>query len=101
METDRCPKCDATPVVAGYMNPQGGGFYRERFTPLGLSFFRLRPWWWGAPRCEKFHACLACGFVWSQLLPGDLRAFVHKYGNAKSRLTLAQFQKGPSDPDAV
>jgi len=100
MADEPCPKCDATTVVDGEMNGGGGGSDCSKFTPAGLRFFSLHMWW-TAPPCGVCRACLRCGFVWTQLRPEDLRAYIDKHGNAETKLNLSPFQKGLPDRDVV
>jgi hypothetical protein len=96
MDTDRCPKCNATTVVAGLvLGKEGGGVV---FAPTGIRFhFRL---WGGPPSCSyDGGACLACGLVWTHLLPEDLLAWLDKYGNDETKLKLSAFQKGNPEQD--
>jgi hypothetical protein len=99
MDTDHCPKCDAKAVVAG--NFKAGGRVGGRwFEPTGMRFFEFR-WEQGVYCPEPFRACLKCGHVWTHLQPEDLRTFIDKHGNAKTKLKLSPFRKAPPEQDLV
>ena len=101
MDTDHCPKCDATTVVAGNMNLVSGGGI-ARFTPKGMRFFDLRGGLsWNMPPCGDFRACLTCGLVWSNLKLEELREYIDNHGTAETKLKLSPFRKAPPEQDLV
>jgi hypothetical protein len=99
MDTDHCPKCDATPVVAGRFHgmEQRGKF----FEPTGMRFFNFRLSGRGVSCPEPLRACLTCGHVWTHLQPEDLRTFIDKHGNVDTKLKLSHFRKAPPEQDLV
>ena len=57
MDTDRCPKCDATTVVGGRLGDNWKG--HKWFEPSGMRFFNFRLRGWGISRLDPIRACLS------------------------------------------
>ena len=99
MDTDCCPKCDATTVVGGRLGDNRKA--HKWFEPSGMRFFNFRLRGWGISCLDPIRACLSCGHVWTSLKPEELRTFIEKHGTAETKLKLLPFQKCPPDQDLV
>jgi hypothetical protein len=85
MTSDTCPRCGAEATTGGFIpGSRGGG--PVCFIPEGCR----KTWWWLGVRFRgsPFFACLACGLVWSGLLPDELRAHIESYGDVKAKSRL-------------
>ena len=97
MDPEHCPKCNKATVITGWVPHKA--FLPQTFEPAGMRFFNFRSSG-SAPSCTSdFRACCACGLVWSQLSPVELRAFIDEHGNAETKLKLSGFRKGPPEQE--
>jgi hypothetical protein len=84
--TGSCPRCGKTALTTGKCLDWWSLRNALRFEPDGLRFFqafRLRRS--GVAVQQLFQACLECGFLWSEVSPGNLRALIEKYGTEKAK----------------
>jgi hypothetical protein len=93
MTSGPCPRCGSGATSGGLIpGSRGGG--PVCFIPQGCR----KTWWWLGVRFREspFFACLACGLVWSNLRPEELRSHVEKYGDAtaRSRLPAPEIKRG-------
>jgi hypothetical protein len=89
---EKCPQCGSQALATGQCLEGWRLGRATRFEPDGLRRFqpfRLRRS--GVPLQAGFTVCLACGLVWSRVVPVELRALVERYGGeaAKSQLPPA------------
>jgi hypothetical protein len=86
----KCPACGETAVVAGRIAGVADSldFNAACFRPDHL---RLLAFGSGIPlqRGLAFHACTACGHVWSRLDPARLRKLIVDSGSAALKAKLA------------
>jgi len=89
MEAGRCPSCDATTLVPGYV-PSGEGA-ALRFVPYGTQAggVNLR----GVK--QTFLACWSCGHVSLSVAPAELRAYIAANGNELSKQRAKRIEAGP------
>jgi hypothetical protein len=88
MEAARCPRCNATTVIPGYV-PSGEGVANS-FVPYGTrASVALR----GVK--QTFLACWSCGHVTTSVAPEELRAYIERYGNELSKQHVERIEAGP------
>jgi hypothetical protein len=84
---NQCPICKSDQVVPGgqsVIEPEGAPAIT--FTPGGLRRGQFRTT--NSIPCLSM-ACLNCGFVWSQIPPAQLAAFLRKHGTKE---TISRFR---------
>jgi len=80
VQPSECPQCGSKQVVTGNMY---GGRGNVVFAPEGLRTWR--PFSAGVGYKPSFQACLDCGLFWGELSPGELKAYIRKYGTEETR----------------
>jgi hypothetical protein len=85
MEAGRCPRCDATTVIPGYV-PSGEGVVANSFVPYGTRARGVK---------QTFLACWSCGHVSMSVAPEELRAYIKRYGNELIQQHVERIEAGP------
>ena len=80
VQPSECPQCGSKQVVTGNMY---GGRGNVVFAPEGLRTWR--PFSAGVGYKPSFQACLDCGLFSGELSPGELKAYIRKYGTEETR----------------
>jgi hypothetical protein len=89
MEARRCPRCDATTVIPGYV--ANGEGMANGFVPVGTQAggIILR----GVK--QTFLACWTCGHVAISVAPEELRAHIESHGNELIKQHVERIKAGP------
>jgi hypothetical protein len=84
-----CPTCASPNYVEGRLALSGtDDGWVTSFFPKGIKFLSFRKSV-NLANGQLFFACLACGHIWSQVVPTELRELLLKNGDAS---TIAKVQ---------
>jgi hypothetical protein len=89
MEARRCPRCDATTVIPGYV-PSGEGV-ANYFAPYGTQGGGVIV----RGVKQSFLACWSCGHVAISVAPEELRAHIERFGNELIQQHVERIEAGP------